>query len=89
LVRPGTQEHAIHEPLIRRAMLAEVPLAGLFFGDLRVFRLNTCLEFPHGVADMLCLLRLMDSKFAATVKSLQAALRRYLVRTCRYHFIEE
>jgi len=38
---------------------------------------------------MLCLLRLMDSKFAATVKSLQAALRRYLVRTCRYHFIEE
>jgi hypothetical protein len=28
-VRAGTQEHATREPLIRRAMLAEVPLAGL------------------------------------------------------------
>jgi hypothetical protein len=31
LVRAGTQEHATHEPLIRRAMLAEVPMAGLSF----------------------------------------------------------
>ena len=30
-MRPGTQEHAIREPLIRRAMLTEVPLAGLPF----------------------------------------------------------
>jgi hypothetical protein len=29
LVRAGTQEHATHEPLIRRPMLAEVPMAGL------------------------------------------------------------
>ncbi|MFM1902872.1 MAG: hypothetical protein RLZZ440_772, partial [Planctomycetota bacterium] len=33
LVRPGTQEHATREPLIRRAMLAEVPLAGLSFEE--------------------------------------------------------
>jgi hypothetical protein len=29
LVRIGSQEHATHEPLISRAMLAAVPLAGL------------------------------------------------------------
>jgi hypothetical protein len=29
-VRAGTQEHQTHEPLISRATLAEVPLAGLF-----------------------------------------------------------
>ena len=31
LVRAGTQEHPTHEPLISRATLAEVPLAGLSF----------------------------------------------------------
>jgi len=35
LVRAGRQEHATHEPLITRAMLAEVPLAGLSLGRLR------------------------------------------------------
>jgi hypothetical protein len=28
LLGPGRQEHAAHEPLISRAMLTEVPLAG-------------------------------------------------------------
>ena len=33
-MRAGTQEHQTHEPLISRATLAEVPLAGLFSGEL-------------------------------------------------------
>ena len=31
LVRAGRQEHAAHEPLIGSVIVAEVPLAGLFF----------------------------------------------------------
>jgi len=31
--RPGRREHATHEPLISRAMLEAVPLAGLSFGE--------------------------------------------------------
>ena len=33
-MRAGTQEHPTHEPLISRATLAEVPLAGLFSGSI-------------------------------------------------------
>ena len=31
LVRNGRREHAAHEPLISSVIVAEVPLAGLFF----------------------------------------------------------
>jgi len=31
-----TQEHAVHEPLISRAMLEDVPVAGLSFSDQKL-----------------------------------------------------
>jgi hypothetical protein len=67
LVRIGRREHATHEPLITRAMLAAVPLAGLSFGtptDARIFhgkltrrRAANPLNFPpsDAAATILCL----------------------------------
>ena len=62
LVRAWRQEHATHEPLIGRAMLAEVPLAGLSFPAVRMaslalscqydpiaYRWNGCLGQRRGV----------------------------------------
>ena len=38
---PGRQEHATHEPFISRAMLAEVPLAGLSLAALAALTMTT------------------------------------------------